>query len=72
MEWQKSEIGDIWHWSDSGVNNAPWKAVIHCNSRTSLYGAAILGLHHGGSGVSAQGISSLEEAKEWVRLILGK
>lgn len=67
MEWQKSEVGQIWHWSDSWSR----KAVIHLNIHTSRYDVALIrGILDGGAGVSAQGFRNLKEAQEWVRLML--
>ena len=67
MEWQKSEFGQIWHWSNPPVYN-PSKAVIHCNEYTRYYDVAIR--YAGGPSVSAQGLRTLEEAQEWVRLMV--
>ena len=66
MEWKKSEIGQIWHWSDSSSR----KAVVHFNLHTSRYDVALIrGILDGGAGVSAQGFRTLEAAQEWARLM---
>lgn len=67
MEWQKSEIGQIWHWSGSSSR----KVVIHFNFHSSRYDVAFIrGMLDGGAGVSAQGFRNLKEAQEWARLMM--
>lgn len=70
MEWQKSEVGQIWHWShDSAVTHD--KAIIHYNEYTRCYDVAIRKqVYEAGVGVSAQGFRTLEEAQEWARLMM--
>lgn len=70
MEWKKSEVGPIWYGSQgSGVTRN--KAVIHYNEYTHYYDVAVRKqVYEAGSGVSAQGLRTLEEAQEWARLMM--
>ena len=72
MEWQKSEIGQIWHRSHDSIDGGThYKAVIHYNEYTLCYDVAVYKRYYeAGAGVSAQGLRTLEEAQEWVRLMV--
>ena len=62
MEWQKSQIGPIWHWSGKAA-----RVMIHCNEHTRCYDVVI---NSEGISVNAQGLSTLELAQEWALLML--
>ena len=71
MEWRKSEIGPIWYGSQYDSSVTHYKAVIHYNEYTHYYDVAVRKqVYEAGAGVSAQGLRTLEEAQEWVRLMV--
>lgn len=67
MEWRKLETSPIWYKSQNTRT-----AVIHYNEYTRCYdvSVAILFGYDGGTSISAQGFRTLEEAQEWVRLMV--